>query len=102
MGASSNTSTAGQRTGDADAQAATAAAMAPGNDYVRQIRDSAISKLTGSAGFRMAGDRLTDIQPTSSLAEESASVKYSPEKTTKAPGSQYLAQSASPARLTGT
>jgi len=102
MGASPDTSTAGPRTRDSDAQVAAASASAPSNDYIRQIRDSAISKITGSAGFRMAGDRLSDIQPTSSLAEESASVKYSPEKTTKAPGSQYLAQSASPARLTGT
>jgi len=102
MGASSNTSISGPRTSDADAQAVTAATATPTSDYVRQIRDSALSKVASSAGLRMAGDRLTDLGPTSSLAEESASVKYSPEKTTKAPGSQYLAQGASPARLTGT
>jgi len=76
-------------------------ASAPQNDYVRQIRDTAISRITGTGGIRMAGDKLSGIQPTTSMAEESASMKYSPEKTTKAPGSQYLAYSSSPSRLAG-
>lgn len=101
MGASPEGVSSGPRTSDSDAQAVAASASAPRNDYVRQIRDTAIAKLGSNVGLRMAGDRLSDLQPTTSMAEESASVKYSPEKTTKAPSSQYLAHSSSPARLTG-
>ena len=101
MGASPEGVSSGPRTSYSDAQAAAASASAPQNDYVRQIRDTAIAKLGSNVGLRMAGDRLSDLQPTTSMAEESASVKYSPEKTTKAPSSQYLAHSSSPARLTG-
>lgn len=101
MGASPEGASTGPRTSNTDAQAAAATASAPSNDYVRQIRDTAIAKLGSNIGLRMAGDRLSDLQPTTSMAEESASVKYSPERTTKAPSSQYLAHSSAPARLTG-
>lgn len=101
MGASPSGAPGAQRTTSADAQLAESGASAPQNDFVRQLRDSAVAKLTGTGGLRMAGDRLTPLQPVTSMAEESATMKYSPEKTSKAPGSQYLAYSASPTRVTG-
>lgn len=101
MGASPEGTSTSPRTVDSMAQNAEAGATMPRNDYVRQIRDTAIAKLGSNVGLRMAGDKLSDLQPTTSMAEESAAVKYSPEKTSKAPGSQYLAYSSSPARVTG-
>jgi hypothetical protein len=97
MGASPSGASTEPRAVDAASQGASA----PQNDYVRQLRDTTISRLTGTGGIRMAGDKLSEIQPTTSMAEESAYMKYSPEKTTKAPGSQYLAYSSSPSRLAG-
>ena len=85
----------------AEAQGAVAGVSAPQNDYVRQIRNSVISRVTGTGGVRMAGDRLSPLQPVTSMAEEAATMKYSPDKVSKAPGSQYLAYSSSPVRTTG-
>lgn len=83
------------------AQTVAAGASVPQSDYIRQVRDAALTKLTGSSGLRMAGDRLSELQPTTSMAEESAKIKYSPEATSKSPSSQYLSYSAAPSRLTG-
>jgi hypothetical protein len=102
MGASPSSSSTGMMSKDATGQAVSSYSVpAPENDFTRQIRDYAVSRLTGSSGLRMAGDKLTDLEPSVSMAEEAAAMKYSPEKTTKAPGSQYLAYSSSPARVTG-
>lgn len=101
MGASPEGLSTSPSSGDSAAQTAAVGASSPTNDFVRQIRNSAVAKLGANAGLRMAGDKLSDLQPTTSMAEESVTMKYSPEKTTKAPGSQYLAYSSSPARVTG-
>jgi hypothetical protein len=101
MGASPSETSNSQKTSIAELQAAEAGVSAPQNDYVRQIRDSVVSKATGTGGVRMAGDRLSLLQPITSMAEEAATMKYSPEKVSKAPGSQYLAYSSYPVRTTG-
>jgi len=73
----------------------------PANDLVRRVRESAAQQVGGASGFRMAGDRLSPMTSTSSMAEESTRLKYSPETTSKSPSSQYLSYSASPYRLGG-
>ena len=45
---------------------------------------------------RMAGELLTDLGSTTSLAAESSKVKYTGDQFSKAPTSQYLGQSARP------
>jgi hypothetical protein len=101
MGASPSEPSSGQKNVMAELQAAEAGVSTPQNDYIRQIRDSAISRVTGTGGIRMAGDRLSPLQPVTSMAEEAATMKYSPEKVSKAPGYQYLSYSSSPVRTTG-
>jgi len=100
MGQSRSKSIGAQPSSD-EVQAIQGGSSSPENDLVRQIKDSAISRLTGFSGIRMAGDKLSPIQPMTSMAEESAAMKYSPETPTKTPSSQYLSYSSSPARRTG-
>jgi hypothetical protein len=101
MGASPSRTTGTDTSTTAEVQKVEAGASAPQNDYVRQLRDSVVSQITGTGGMRMAGDRLSPLQPATSMAEEAATMKYSPEKISKAPNSQYLAYGSSPARTTG-
>lgn len=100
MGASPSQG-AGQSVSSEDRTAANTATQ-PASDLGRQARDFAVTKLLGNTtGLRLAGDRLSELQPTTSMAEEAAAIKYSPEKVTKSPSSQYLAYGASPTRQTG-
>lgn len=72
----------------------------PANDLVRRVREAAAGKVGGVSGFRMAGDRLSPMTATSSMAEATADMKYSPESTSKS-GSKYLTYGSSPTRVSG-
>jgi len=72
----------------------------PANDLVRRVREAAATKVGGVSGFRMAGDRLSPMTATSSMAEATADMKYSPEGTSKS-GSKYLTYGSSPTRVSG-
>jgi len=101
MGQSRSKPTGAQPSSD-EVQTIQEGASSPQNDLVRQIKNSAMSRLTGLSGMRMAGEKLSPIQPMTSMAEESAAMKYSPETPTKTPSSQYLSYSSSPERRKGT
>jgi len=101
MGQSRSRPTGAQPSSD-EVQTIQEGASSPQNDLVRQIKNSALSRLTGLSGMRMAGEKLSPIQPMTSMAEESTAMKYSPETPTKTPSSQYLSYSSSPERRKGT
>ena len=50
---------------------------------------------------RYAGDVLAELANAQSMSSASSGYKYSPDLTTKAPSSQYMAAAASPNRLSG-
>ena len=62
---------------------------APEDDYIRFQRDTALIKSGSDEPFRMAGSKLSEIGPTSSISEDSRRTIYSPDNLNKST-SKYL------------